>query len=267
MLSYDVPHRAPWGWPVSLYVWTKAIAAGSYLVAAVALPATSALWRWTTPLLSAFFLAVTLMLLIGDLEHPARFYMILTRPQWRSWLVRGGVILTAFGAVIGLHLLWSFLGHRPPRMLALVGALLAIAAGTYTAWLFAQAKGRDLWQSPLLAPQHLVACVVAGTAALLIAGGDDLAPILAIATALHLILIAAEILMPHPTAHARLAIREMVRGKYRVAFAAGVILQLLGVILSGAPPPSPALSAILVLVGLLAYEHAHVGAGQEVPLA
>src|SRR5437867_6767896 len=33
MLAYDVPHSAPWGWPVSLYIWTKAIAAGSYLVA------------------------------------------------------------------------------------------------------------------------------------------------------------------------------------------------------------------------------------------
>src|SRR5438445_796966 len=29
MLSYDVPHRAPWGWPVSLYIWTKAIAAAA----------------------------------------------------------------------------------------------------------------------------------------------------------------------------------------------------------------------------------------------
>ena len=30
--SYDVPHRAPWDWRVSLYTWTKAIAAGVYLV-------------------------------------------------------------------------------------------------------------------------------------------------------------------------------------------------------------------------------------------
>jgi hypothetical protein len=108
---------------------------------------------------------------------------------------------------------------------------------------------------------------VAGTAALLIVGRLDLAPLFAIATAFHLILIAAEILTPHPTAHARLAVREMVRGRYRVAFAAGVILQLLGLILSGGPPPSAAFSAILVLAGLLAYEHAHVGAGQSVPLA
>jgi Fe-S-cluster-containing dehydrogenase component/formate-dependent nitrite reductase membrane component NrfD len=275
MLAYDVPHRAPWGWPVSLYVWTKAIAAGSYLVAAVLillgrLDTTSVLWKWTTPLLSAFFLAFTFVLLIGDLEHPARFYMVLTRPQWRSWLVRGGVILTGFSAVIGSHLLWRFLGGTPTRVLAIVGAPLAIASGTYTAWLFAQAKARDLWQSPLLPPQHLVQCVLAGAAALLVAAAvvaPDLVPLLARLTALvtvfHLIMIAAEILTPHPTAHARLAVREMVRGRYRVAFAAGVILQLFGLV----AVPFGAAAAPLVLAGLLAYEHAHVGAGQSVPLA
>jgi len=264
MLAYDVPHGAPWGLPVSLYIWTKAIAAGSYLVAAVMLllgrlDITSALWRWTTPLLSALFLAITFGLLIGDLEHPKRFYMILTRPQWRSWLVRGGVILGAFAAILGLHLLW------PSRVLAVIGVPISIAAGTYTAFLFAQAKARDLWQSPLLLPQHLVACVMAGAAALTIAG-LDLGILLAIVTAAHLMLIAAEVITPHPTAHARLAVREMVRGSYRTAFASGFILPLLGLaaVLGGAPP---AAAAILILVGLLAYEHAHVGAGQAVPLA
>ncbi|MGZ7077822.1 MAG: 4Fe-4S dicluster domain-containing protein, partial [Thermoanaerobaculia bacterium] len=211
MLAYDVPHRAPWGLPVSAYVWTKAIAAGSYLVAAALilfgrLDATSVLWKWTTPLLSAFFLAITFVLLIGDLEHPKRFYLILTRPQWRSWLVRGGVILTAFSVVIGLHLLWSLFVGDPPRSLAIAGGLCAIGAGVYTAWLFAQAKARDLWQSPLLPPQHLVATVLAGGAALRIAAAavaPDVVPLLArvtvVATVFHLIIIAVEVLTPHPT--------------------------------------------------------------------
>jgi len=275
MLAYDVPHCAPWGWQVSLYIWTKAIAAGSYLVAASLilldrLDTTSVLWKWTTPLLSAVFLALTFILLIGDLEHPARFYLIFTRPQWRSWLVRGGVILSGFSAVIGAHLLWSFLGGTPPRVLAIIGAPLAVATGTYTAWLFAQAKARDLWQSPLLPPQHLVQCVLAGTTALLVASAivaPDLVPLLArltaVVTVFHLIMIAAEVMRPHPTAHARLAVREMVLGRYRVAFAAGVVLQLFGIL----AVPLATAAAPLVLAGLLAYEHAHVGAGQSVPLA
>ena len=256
MLAYDVPHSAPWGWHVSAYVWTKAIASGTYLIAAILflLGAASPLWRWTVPLLSGFFLAVTTVLLIADLEHPERFYLILTRPQWRSWLVRGGVILTAFGAVIALHLLW------PSRVVAMIGVPIAIAAGTYTAWLFAQAKARDLWQSALLPPQHLVATVMAGAAALTILR-SDLIVFLQIVTAIHLMLIAAEVLTPHVTAHARLAIREMVRGQYRVAFAAGFLLQLFGLV---APPP---FGPVLILLGLLAYEDAHIGAAQAVPLA
>jgi len=275
MLAYDVPHRAPWGWDVSLYVWTKAIAAGSYLVAATLLALgrldrAGVLWKWTTPLLSAFFLALTFVLLISDLEHPARFYMILTRPQWRSWLVRGGVILTAFSALIGLHLLASFFSDNPPPAFAVAGIALAIAAGTYTAWLFAQAKARDLWQSPLLPPQHLVQCILAGAATLLIAAAvvDSslvllFARITAAAALVHLLLIAAEIMTPHPTAHARLAVHEMVRGRYRVAFAAGLILQFAGLL----AVPLGVATAPFVLAGLLAYEHAHVGAGQAVPLA
>jgi Fe-S-cluster-containing dehydrogenase component len=275
MLAYDVPHRAPWGLPVSAYVWTKAIAAGSYLVVASLIllgrmDTTNVLWKWTAPLLSAFFLAITFILLVADLEHPSRFYMILTRPQWRSWIVRGAVILTGFSVVLGIHLLGNLIGNGPPRGLAIIGALLAIASGTYTAWLFAQAKARDLWQSPMLPLQHLVASVLAGASALVIAGGfvaPDLVPLLATiaatATAFHLILIAAEVFTPHPTAHARLAVREMVWGRYRIEFAAGVIFQLLGLV----SMPFRTEAVVLMLLGLLTYEHAHVGAGQAVPLA
>ena len=31
VLAYDVPHRVPWDWRVSLYTWTKGIAAGAWL--------------------------------------------------------------------------------------------------------------------------------------------------------------------------------------------------------------------------------------------
>jgi Fe-S-cluster-containing dehydrogenase component/formate-dependent nitrite reductase membrane component NrfD len=265
MLSYDVPHKAPWGLPITSYVWTKAISAGSYLVGAslMLLGHAGTFWTWTTPLISAVFLALTFALLIGELEHPKRFYLILTRPQWRSWLVRGGMILTAFAALLGVHLLWSLLGGSPPKAVAILGILIAIPAATYTAWLFAQAKARDLWQSPLLPPQHLVAAIVAGAAALFVARIPLTGTILLVATIVHLALIAAEVWMPHPTAHARLAAREMTRGKFRVPFLAGVVLQIIGAgaIVTGIP------AALLVLAGLFFYERAHIAAAQSVPLA
>jgi Fe-S-cluster-containing dehydrogenase component/formate-dependent nitrite reductase membrane component NrfD len=276
VLAYDVPHRAPWDWRVSLYTWTKGVASGTYLVALllVALGWTSsgsALWQWSTPILAGIFLAATGALLIGDLEHPTRFYLIFTRPQWRSWLVRGGIIINLYTAVLVLHFLGSLLGNESlQRALMLPGLVLAVLAAVYTAYLFAQARGRDLWQSPLLPPQLVVQSLLAGSAALLLAAPAvdaaavvPLAWITAGASLANLLLVAGEVTLTHPTSHARLAAWEMTSGTYKAFFWAGVLGMAGGVLapwLGGA-------AAVLALAGLLAYEHAYVQAGQAVPLA
>ena len=51
------------------------------------------------------------------------------------------------------------------RCSPLPGALAAAAAAGYTAALFAQCEGRDLWQTPLLLPDLLAQAVIAGAAA------------------------------------------------------------------------------------------------------
>jgi Fe-S-cluster-containing dehydrogenase component/formate-dependent nitrite reductase membrane component NrfD len=276
VLSYDLPHTAPWDWRVSLYTWTKGIAAGVYLLAAVLAFAgviswTGTLWRFTAPITAGLFLAATGGILILDLEHPGRFYYIFTRPQWRSWLVRGGVIIAAYGFVVALHVLSSFIGGLfVQRWLAVIGVPLAIATAVYTAYLFAQAKARDLWQNPL-GPFHLLLqATLAGAASLaLIAGGVTIVAraallwILAAACVLHLLLVAGEHTLAHGTAHARLAAWEMTSGRYARVFWIGI-----GLIAAGALAPwiGP-LAAIPALLGLLAYEHAYVQAAQAVPLA
>ncbi len=264
---------------MSLYTWTKGIASGAYLVAAQLLLAgwiepASALWQWAAPVLGGAFLAATVGLLILDLTHPERFYLVLTRPQWRSWLARGGVILSLYGAVLVLHFLAALAGRTGwPQMLAWPGLPLGVLAAIYTAWLFAQAKARDLWQSPLLPPQLLVQAVASGAAALAAvaavvepAAVRPLLQVLALATLAHLLLVTGEATITHPTAHARLAAHEMTRGRYRSFFRAGMALQALGLVAALAPPFG-VVAGPLVLAGLLAYEHAFVQAGQAVPLA
>jgi len=276
VLAYDVPHRIPWDWRVSLYTWTKGIAAGAWLVAvALALTGTvrwsDALVAFAAPALAAAFLALTAGLLVWDLEHPGRFWLILARPQWRSWLVRGGFVLSGYGAVLGLHLLSSLLGAGGlARAVAVPGVPLAVMAAVYTAYLFAQAKARDLWQSPLLAPHLAVQAVLAGAAALLpvdamLGAGarDELGWVLAGAGLVHLLMVAGEVTLTHPTAHARLAAREMTSGRYATWFRAGLLL-VAGAL---AAPLVGAWAAPLALAGLLAHEHAYVQAGQSVPLA
>jgi Ni/Fe-hydrogenase subunit HybB-like protein len=150
----------------------------------------------------------------------------------------------------------------------------------YTAYLFAQAKARDMWQNPLLPPHLLVQALLVGSAALL-PFAAWLAPrvffvlfwILGLASLLHLLLIWGEVTLTHPTAHARLAVHEMVRGRYGAFFWTGVALALLSGVapwlsLMGDADILIGLSAsILALGGLLSYEHAYVQAGQSVPLA
>jgi Fe-S-cluster-containing dehydrogenase component/formate-dependent nitrite reductase membrane component NrfD len=319
VLAYDVSHGVPWDWRVSLYTLTKGIAAGVYLVAVLLmalgrLSAASRVWLFDVPILGGAFVAITGALLIWDLEHPARFYLIFTRPQWRSWLVRGAFLIGGYATVLAAHFL-AAVARRPEltRALIWVGLPLALLTAVYTAFLFAQAKARDLWQNPLLPPHLTVQSVLAGAAALMLAapaGLRLLAPVLGIlaaASLLHLAVVAGECTMTHGTAHAQLATREMLRGRYRGWFWAGTVLVGGGAALAWAgaataasgsaiahavaaagPAASAAAAgaglfsaalaelvatvtgaaaAILGLAGLLAYEHAYVQAGQAVPLA
>ncbi len=277
LLSYDVPHQAPWGWRVSLYTWTKSIAAGAFAVPVILAMAGYVGWanpvaRWTAPTLALALLAVTGVLLIWDLKHPARFYLIFTRHHWRSWLVRGSFVLGGYGGVVALYLLAALAGRTGARqVLAGVGLPLAVATACYTAYLFAQAKGRDLWQSPLLAPHLAVQAALAGAAAILPAAawqspGTALTAaeaVLAVAAGLHVILVIGEVTLPHVTAHAHLAASEMTRGRYARFFWPG----LAAVAVAIAAPWIGVAAVPFALAGLLAHEHAYVQAGQSVPLS
>ncbi|MDT8341671.1 MAG: 4Fe-4S dicluster domain-containing protein [Longimicrobiales bacterium] len=292
LLSYDVPHRVPWDHRVSLYTWTKSIAAGAFLVP-VLMAALGVLGPagWAHPLvggigpaLALCFLVLTAAILVWDLEHPRRFLLVLLRPQPRSWLVRGGFILTGYGALLALLLGVRLAGGAAgagvgpgatvaaPGAATVATAVLAGLTAVYTAFLFAQARARDLWQSPLLPPHLLVQAVLAGAGALLIVARflapgtvPPLARVFAAASALHLLLILGETTLTHVTAHARQAVHEMVRGRLAFHFRAGVLLGLAGcaAVLPGLAVPAAAAG----LLGLLAYEHAYVQAGQSVPLA
>ena len=289
LLAYDVPHRAPWDWRVSLYTWTKGIAAGAYLVPLLlvltgAIGRDSGLWTWVAPILAGAFLAATGLLLLLDLEHPERFYLIFVRPQWRSWLVRGAVVISGFGLVLFLHFTSTVAGALgataapgiavAPEALAVAGLPLAIMTAAYTAYLFAQAKARDLWQNPLLPVHFVVEAILGGSAALIPTAlwleptaVGPLAGLVAATSAAHLLFVLGETTLTHATAHARLAVHEMTGGRYRDFFLAGVVLVMVGIVAPLTSGPLTALAALAALAGLLAYEHAYVQAGQAVPLA
>jgi Fe-S-cluster-containing dehydrogenase component/formate-dependent nitrite reductase membrane component NrfD len=276
LLSYDVPHTIPWDWRVSLYTWTKGIATGAYLVPLLMvlfglIKDNGPIWLWAAPVVSGALLAATGLLLIWDLEHPARFYLIFTRPHWNSWLVRGAFIIAAYSLILALHFTSSLMHViNAQRWLMWPGLPLASLTAIYTAYLFAQAKARDMWQNPLLPPHLLIQSLLAGSAALAPLAFrleptlvQTLLWTMCATTLLHLLCIWGEITLTHPTAHARLAIREMTRGRYRDYFWTSLALTLVALF----APWLGIAAAPLALMGLLLYEHAYVQAGQSVPLA
>jgi Fe-S-cluster-containing dehydrogenase component/formate-dependent nitrite reductase membrane component NrfD len=288
-ITYDVHHPAPWGWKVALYLWTKGVAAGTLLVpcllAGLGIAADRpALLDRAGPLLALLFNALTVALLVGDLKRPERFHYLLVRGNTGSWLVRGAYVLIVHGI---LALAWLVLAWRGAdaalRALAWPGVLVALATAGYTAFLFGQAEGRDLWQSPLLLWRLVVEAVLAGTSAFVIlavlAGYGGLAAGLAIlllgALGLHLLLFAGEMLSRAPTQEMALAHAMMTHGRYATPFWSAIligavlpfVLLCLVRVLEEPTGMLAALSALLVLGGVLAHEVIFVRAGQAVPLS
>ena len=291
-VAYNAQHRIPWHWPVPAYLVTKAISAGLFLI--LSLGWGLGLFGFDAPayVLGGFvalvFLTATTALLVFDLERPERFFSILTHPQWQSWLTRGAFLLVGFSAVAGLWWLaeaaafFGFVGAgvaEAVRPFGLwLGAPLAVGAAVYTAFLFGQAEGRDLWQSTLLPVHLLVQAVLAGAAVLLLM--DVLIELpaamarvafvaFAVALVLDLLVIfLGEFGMPHASEGAARAAELIRRGPYRYHFwlwSLGVGHAIpLALLLAGHPLASAG-AGLLSLVGLYFYEHAFVMAPQEIP--
>ena len=304
ILAYDNPHRAPWNWIVSAYTWTKSISAGLVMVVAsmgllgydlghnVELAAV---------VVAGVLLAATVGLLVLDLHHPERFVYTLLKPQWRSWVTRGAYIITAYSALLMVYaaVLLADVGGGVFTTVRAVAVLLALAASVYTAFLFGQAKGRDLWQDPGLPAHFFVRTALAGITALsLIAyldgvtvyGGTFYWGVL-IALILHGAFIFGHVARSRTGTSE--ATRNMVLGRFGFFFWGSFVIgfsvpvaiimldawqymSLTATIMNAELPNTSvyifsgldtklAAAAILALVGLALYEHAYVQAGQSVP--
>jgi formate-dependent nitrite reductase membrane component NrfD len=161
-------------------------------------------------------------------------------------------------------------------------ALGAAVAG-YTAFLFGQCEGRDLWQTPLLLPTLLAQAAVAGSSAyalldLVIDVPEQDAVVIVMLIGLGSLggLIATE-LWSHPSRSVELAVLEMTKGAYAGRFwlggvLAGIVIPLIlaAIALASSGDATTALTALAglsALIGLFSYEDAYVRAGQSVPLS
>jgi len=284
---WNAQHKVPWHWPVPAYLVTKGIAAGLFLILAILGPIAGIAIEGADMLAlsssSLGFLLVTTALLVYDLERPERFLRIVLQPQWKSWLVRGAYLLIGFS---GLVTLWwagelvEFMGwYEIPavdwRFWVMVPSIpFAIGTAIYTAFLFGQAEGRDLWQSPLLPIHMLVQSVMGGSAFMLIMNSivgfhGSLASLIQITFLVSVIadlaiIVLGEFGMPHASEAAARAAHIITKGRFKWLYWGGVIVvgHVLPIAYLGSPDWAPAVAA---LIGLYAFEHAFVTAPQEIP--
>src|SRR5207249_2061887 len=148
-VDYDTPHVKPWGFDMALYLLTKGIATGTMLVSlllALVYGDHSRLTLVVGPAISLLALVITAALLVADLERPERFYYILVRPNWRSWMVWGAYFLTAQGMITTLWLAAAWFDARGVlAWLYWPAVVSSILTTCYTGFLFAQGIARDLW--------------------------------------------------------------------------------------------------------------------------
>ena len=301
---YDVAHSQPWGAIPAFYLWTKSIAAGVLMVAALLLGFSAAantdsgghpLFTILAPAIALVFTGITTVLLIADLHRPERFYYILLKPNPRSWLVAGTWLLIVYSILAAIWLGFGLALSAPiPAPIIAVSAIGGACSAGYSAFLFAQAKGRDLWQSPLFLWHLLVQAIVAGAATMImlaladgyphIAGASDggrdimrLSNVLVLAgVTLSAVMILAELTSTPSSAEMQYAAQVILRGHLRSMFWFGVVGLgtvgpagiLLYTVAAGATSlPFEVLAAILSLGGLLIFEKVWIDAGQAPPLS
>jgi len=296
---YENDFPMPWGWRVSSYFLTKAMSAGIAIAAAMALlfgAELESLWiRLTAPLVGGLLLLLTGVLLVWDLKRPDRFYYLLTKGNPSSWLVRGSWVLTAQAIAFGAWFLAALLQFNDIAQMAIwAAAFIGLATAGYTAFLFGQAKGRTLWNSPILVWHMIVAAFAVGGGVSLVAslvsvtrGAADASGALttdhlAVGTeafvwtmlvgAVGLAITATLEATAKHGPDAALAYHHMTRGTFANQYRLGLLLStvvpiLVGIaVLAGGDVSLGAVGGIAAMAGIWLVDDAFVKAGQSVPL-
>jgi Fe-S-cluster-containing dehydrogenase component len=296
--TYDVAHPPLWGNKVTGYLFTKSIAAGSFLALALLLTPWTlggivpAELRGGAPAVGLLFLLLTTALLVGDLKRIDRFYFILTRPNWSSWLAKGTYVLVLFGALLtawlGLGLFLpdesyrGFVSSAPGLALLLITVIAAALAACYTAWLFGQAKGRVLWLRRGLWLHLILQAGIAGcglwlvTLEVLGAPGGSLEilrnGLLASLAGHGLLSLLEGKLAPdgrekeYAETHRLISHGPFALSHWVLGVGVGIVVPTLLLLLGGSTPLA-ATAGFLALIGLLVEEHIFVRAGQALPIS
>jgi len=241
-----------WGIYIVLYFWLAGVGGGAFLLA---LASEDERLKRIGAWLAFFGVVVGALLLIVDLGHPERFWHLLVsyRPVSVMWL--GSLFLFLDGIALFLLLIL----RTWPRLLVWAAAILTLLVIAYTGVLL-MATTRPFWAASPLVPWIFLASAFATGAAILTFFGARLDRVLIVFGLLEALLVLLHLIWTYPVAER--AVSALLTGELAWAFWGFVLLGWLLPLVLEASRRSPALAALLVLLGGFLLRYFVVYAGQ-----
>lgn len=227
-----------WGWIITMNMWAKSIGTGIIFLAFYLLkkhPEQTGFIRFPVVVISIVFIHIFLFFTVIDLHQMFRFWHIFFHPHFSSAITIGAWMATAFVGLLFGMAYFIYLKKDEAMYDKLLGwtVLLAVPVTLYTAGLMAQSTARELWQMPTESAQMILAALLAGSATMLLLGGNkfsdavkkDLGIVLGLSAAAAFILYMAELILGPMKAEEVAAVVAYVRGgEYTVMFWIGQVM-------------------------------------------
>jgi len=229
-----------WGWIITMNMWAKSIGTGIIFLTFYLLkkyPNEVGFIRFPAVVVSIVFIHLFLFFTVIDLHQMFRFWHIFFHPHMTSAITIGAWMATVF---VGLLLAMAYFIYMHPRKdkemydkLLGYTVILAVPVTLYTAGLMAQSTARELWQMPTESAQMILAALLAGSATMILLGGNkfsntikkDLGIVLGLSAAAAFILYMSELIFGPMKAEEVAAVLEYIKGgEYTIMFWIGQTL-------------------------------------------
>jgi len=277
-----------WPWLVTVNMWAKSIGTGVIFMLFLLIkthPDQVKGLRFPTTVVALIFIHVFLLFTLADLHQPFRMWHIFFYPHLSSAITIGAWMATLFVGLLFLLAFVSFIKKDDAlfdKILTWV-VVLAIPVTLYTAALMSQCTARELWQMPTESAQMMFAALLAGSAFMILLGGNKLnyeakkalGVVLGLSALMSFILYMSEYIFGPMKAEEVAFILEYIKGDgpYTVMFWLGqwiaYLLPMLLIVLSRASKSENILklAALLALVGLWLVKHVWLTIPQLLPMS
>ena len=227
-----------WGWIITMNMWAKSIGTGIIFLTFFLLkkyPNETGFIRFPAVAISIVFIHLFLFFTVIDLHQMFRFWHIFFHPHLTSAITIGAWMATGFvGLLLGMaYAIYMKKDEALYDKLLGYTVILAVPVTLYTAGLMAQSTARELWQMPTESAQMILAALLAGTATMILLGGNkfndsikkDLAIVLGLSAAAAFILYMAELIFGPMKAEEVAAVLEYIKGgEYTIMFWIGQVM-------------------------------------------